>query len=132
MTNRRVISALRRKRAEISGHIHDLEMRIARQRANLANLDATIKLFSPGANPDAIPPKRPYRRIRYFARNELSRLTQDAMRTASEPLTSAEITAAVMQAKGMPSGDAAFKEIVAARALTVLRRLAKRGAIVKS
>jgi hypothetical protein len=32
----------------------------------------------------------------------------------------------------MPSGDAAFKEIVAVRALTVLRGLAKRGAVVKS
>jgi hypothetical protein len=74
---------------------------LARQRANLANLDATIKLFSPGTNPDAIPPKRPYRRTRYFARNELSRLTQDALRTASGPLTSAEIAAAVMQPKGM-------------------------------
>ena len=102
MTEPHVISALRRKRAEISGHIHDLEKRIARQRANLANLDATIKLFSPGTNPDAIPPKRAYRRTRYFARNELSRLTQDALRTASGPLTSAEIAAAVMQAKEMP------------------------------
>jgi hypothetical protein len=37
-----------------------------------------------------------------------------------------------MHAKGMPSGDTAFKEIVAARALTVLRRLAKRGAVGKS
>jgi hypothetical protein len=37
-----------------------------------------------------------------------------------------------MQAKGMPPGDAAFKEIVANRALTVVRRLAKRGAVVKS
>jgi hypothetical protein len=58
MADAHVISALRLKRAEISGHIHDLEKRIGRQRANLANLDATIKLFSPGANPDAIPPKR--------------------------------------------------------------------------
>jgi hypothetical protein len=132
MTATHVISALRVKRAEIGGHIHDLEKRIARQRANLANLDATIKLFSPGTNPDAIPPKRPYRRTRYFARNELSRLTQDALRAASGPLTSAEISAAVMQAKGMPSGDAAFKEIVAVRALTVLRRLAKRGTVAKS
>src|SRR5580658_5326513 len=132
MTEKHVVSALRLKRAEISGHIHDLEKRIARQRANLANLDATIKLFSPGANPDAIPPKRPYRRTRYFARNELSRLTQDALRTASGPLTSAEIAATVMQEKEMPSGDVAFKEIVMARALTVLRRLAKRGAAVKS
>jgi hypothetical protein len=57
MTNSHVISALRLRRAEISGHVHDLEKRIARQRANLANLDATIKLFSPGTNPDAIPPK---------------------------------------------------------------------------
>jgi hypothetical protein len=131
MTNSHVISALRIKRSEISGHIHDLEKRIARQRANLANLDATIKLFSPGMNPDAIPAKRPYRRTRYFARNELSRLTQDALRTASGPLTSAEIAAAVMQPKGMPPDDAAFKEIVAKRALTVLRRLVKRGTIVK-
>jgi hypothetical protein len=51
MTDTHVISALRLKRAEISGYIHDLEKRIARQRASLANLDATIKLFSPGTNP---------------------------------------------------------------------------------
>jgi hypothetical protein len=132
MTNTHLVSALRLKRAEISGHIHDLEKRIARQRSNLANLDATIKLFSPGTNPDAIPPKRAYRRTRYFARNELSRLMQDALRTASGPLTSAEIAAAVMQAKGMPADDMAFKEIVAKRALTVLRRLVKRGEVVKS
>jgi hypothetical protein len=59
MTDPHAISALRRKRAEIGGHIHDLEKRIARQRANLANLDATIKLFSPGTNPDAIPSNGP-------------------------------------------------------------------------
>jgi hypothetical protein len=131
MTNSHVVSVLRLKRAEISGHIHDLEKRIVRQRANLANLDATIKLFSSGTNPDAIPPKRAYRRTRYFAHNELSRLTQDILRTASGPLTSAEITGGVMQAKGMPSSDAAFKEIVADRVLTVLRRHTKRGTVVK-
>src|ERR1700730_17824462 len=117
-----VISALRLKRAEISGHIHDLEKRIARQRANLANLDTTIKLFSPGTNPDAIPPKRVYRRTRYFAHNELSRLTQDALRAASGPRTSAEIANAVMQAKGMAADDVALKEIVAERAPTGVRR----------
>jgi hypothetical protein len=132
MAEPHVVSALCIKRAEISGHIAELERKINRQRAALANVDATIRLFSPGTNPDAIPPKRAYRRTRYFARNELSRLMRDALRTASMPLTSAEIAAAVMQAKGMPANDTAFKEIVAARALTVLRRLAKRGAAVKS
>jgi hypothetical protein len=47
---------MRLKRAELSVYIHDLEKRIARQRANLASLDATIRLFTPGKNPDAIPP----------------------------------------------------------------------------
>lgn len=131
MTNSHVVSALRLKRAEVSGHIHDLEKRIARQRANFANLDATIKLFSPGINPDSIPPRRAYRRTRYFAHNELSRLTQDALRTASRPLTSSEIAGAVMQAKGMPTSDAAFKEIVAERVLTVLRRLVKGATVIK-
>jgi hypothetical protein len=132
MTEKHVVPALRLKRAEISGHIRDLEKRIARQRANLANLDATIRLFSPGTNPDSIPPKRTYRRTRYFAHNEPSRLTQDTLWTALRPLAAAEIAGAVMQAKGMPADDAAFREIVAERALTVLRRLAKRGAAVKS
>jgi hypothetical protein len=55
MTDTHVISALRLKRAEISGQIHDLEKRTARQRANLANLDATIKLFSIQADLSAHP-----------------------------------------------------------------------------
>src|ERR1700730_4705832 len=125
MAELHIVSALRTKRAEISGYIADLERKINRQRAVLANVDATIRLFSPGTNPDAIPPKRVYRRTRYFAHNELSRLTQDALRAASGPRTSAEIAAAVMQAKGMVADDAAFMEIVGERTLTVLRRLVK-------
>ena len=42
------------------------------------------------------------------------------------------MAATVMQVKGMAADDAAFKEIIAARVLTVLRRLAKRGAAGKS
>jgi hypothetical protein len=132
MAEPHVISALRLKRAEISGHIHDLEKRIARQRVALANLDATIRLFSPGTNPDAIPPKRPYRRTRYFAHNELSRLTQDALRTASGPLTAGDIALTVMQAKELRADDQAMKTTIATRVLPVLRGFLKRGSVIKS
>ena len=86
----------------------------------------------PPNNRDAILAKRPYRRTRYFGRNELSGLVMGALRLATRPLTSAEIATAVLQAKEMPTGDMAFKEIVAARVLTLLRRLAKRGTVAKS
>ncbi|HEX3496651.1 MAG TPA: hypothetical protein VHT02_05680 [Methylocella sp.] len=132
MTETPVVSTLRFKRAEISGHIHDLEKRIARQRAALANLDATIRLFSPDANPDAISVKRTYRRTRYFAHNELSRLVMGALRLATGPLAAADIATAVMRAKGSAGDDAAFKAIVTVRALGVLRGLAKRGDVVRT
>src|SRR5664279_3543493 len=131
MAGPHVISALRTKRAEISGYIHDLEKRIARQRANLASLDATIRLFAPGTNPDAIPAKRPYRRTRYFARNELSRLVMDALRLATGPLAATDIATAIMGVKGAALDDAAFKAIVAERVLNVLRGLAKRSEVVR-
>ena len=132
MTNSHVISAFRLKRAEIGGHIQDLEKRIARQRAHLASLGATIKLFSPGTNPDAIPPKRAYRRTRYFVLRMNCLGLRKTLCGSQRPLTSAEIATAVMQMKGMPADDAAFKEIITKRVLTVLRRLAKRGAVAKS
>jgi hypothetical protein len=132
MSETHVVSALRLKRAEISGHIHDLEKRIARQRVALSNLDATIQLFSPSTNSDAIPSKRAYRRTRYFARNELSRLVMDALRLATGPLAATDIATAAMQAKGAAMDDAAFKAIVIERSLGVLRGLAKRGEVART
>jgi hypothetical protein len=132
MAEAHVVPALCLKRAEISGHIHDLEKKITRHRLALASIDATIRLFSPGTNPDAIPPKRPYRRTRYFASNELSRLVMGALRLASGPIAAADIAAAVMGAKGAAQDDEALKAVIAERVLVILRRLAKRGEAVKT
>jgi len=47
MAEPHVVTALRAKRAEISGHVHDLERKLARHRASLAAIDATIRLYAP-------------------------------------------------------------------------------------
>jgi hypothetical protein len=59
MAETHVISALRAKRAEVSGYIHDLEKKVKTWRARLAHIDATIKIFSPETDPEAIPPAAP-------------------------------------------------------------------------
>jgi hypothetical protein len=100
-----IIPVLRSKRAEISGHILDLEKRVARFRADLANIDAAIRILSPGSEPGAIPPKRAYKRTKYFARNELARMALDLMRKAQEPLSAREIAVSIMKAKGLAMGD---------------------------
>jgi hypothetical protein len=125
-----VISALQIKRAEIAGMIRDLERRLDRQRAALANLDATIRLFA-DVVPEPLRPKRAYRRNGYFKTNELHRLTLDALRLAPLPVTATDIAYAVMRTKGMNLDDLALGVIVKDRTLATLRGLLKRGDIVK-
>jgi len=89
MAEPHVVLALRAKRAQISGHVADLERKLARHRASLANIDATIRLYAPELDPDSIPPKRTYRRTRYFAKGELSRLIVSVLRLANgKPMAS--------------------------------------------
>jgi hypothetical protein len=133
MAESHVVSALRAKRAEISGHVHDLERKLTRHRASLANLDATIRLYAPELDPDSIPPKRTYRRTRYFAKGELSRRILTALRQADgKPVTTAAITSAIMAEKGFQIGEGALSEAVTDMALTVLRRLSKRETVAKT
>ncbi len=132
MSEPHIVSTLRTKRAEIGGYITDLERKIKQQRANLAHIDATIRLFAPGLDPDAIPPKRGYRRTRYFAKGELSRRCLDVLRTAQGPLTMAEIAATIMADKGSLGSDPVLVAAISERAQTLLRNLSKRGAVIKS
>ena len=57
MVDTHVLSALRTKRAEISGYIKDLEKKTARQRANLAHIDATIQSSHPKQTPTLSRPR---------------------------------------------------------------------------
>jgi hypothetical protein len=132
MTEPHVVTALRAKRAEISGHVADLERKLARHRASLANIDATIKLFAPGLDPDSIPPKRTYRRTRYFGKGELSRRCLDTLRKADgKPLTTVALAREIMKDKGFPIDDGPLSSAIGDMALTVLRRLCKRGTVTK-
>jgi hypothetical protein len=133
MAEPHVVTALRAKRAEISGHVHDLERRLVRHRASLAAIDATIRLYAPELDPDSIPAKRTYRRTRYFAKGELSRRVVDALRQANgKPMTTAALTSAIVADKGFPVGEGALSEAVTDMVLTVLRRLCKRETVAKS
>ena len=131
MAEPQVVTALIAKRAELGGHIVELEKRIARLRDALASVDTTIRLFSPGIDPAAIPAKRPYRRhMRHFSHRELPRLVADTLRRATGPLTTGDIVSAIMQLKGKSAGDAGFNTMVSERVACQLRALSKRGEAV--
>lgn len=82
MADPHVISALKEKRAKVSGCIARLERQLDQRRTDLTHIDGVLRLFAPDSDPDLIKPKRTYaRRTRYFARNELSHYyNSDAVR----------------------------------------------------
>jgi hypothetical protein len=51
MAELHVIGALRNKRAELTGILCQLEQQLVQQRADLAHLDATMRLFDPDIRP---------------------------------------------------------------------------------
>jgi hypothetical protein len=126
-----VISALRAKRAELSRRVHAVEDHLKRLRASLAHIDAILPLFSTDDDPDTL--ARPlHRRSRYFASGEVLKRCRDALRTATAPLSSAEIAEALMVAKSMPKDDPQLRRYIADSVLPVMRRLVKRGVATKT
>src|SRR5437016_1072425 len=101
------VNALRNKRAEITGQIAMYEREVARLRAELVHLDATLRLFDPGTDPAAIEPLRRFpRRTEYFARGEVTKRVYDALRDAPE-IRAQDIADQAMLDKGMPDTDRA-------------------------
>lgn len=84
--NKYALRALKDKRATLAGEIIDLKKRLAWRQSQLDHVDATLTIFQPGFDVDAIGAKRPKKRIKLFAQGQLSRTTQDVLRKAGKPL----------------------------------------------
>ena len=132
MAELHVVSALRAKRAEISAYVHDLEKKVETWRARLAHIDASIKIFSPETDPEAIPPRRTYRRSGYFRKGEFARLCLDELRKANgKPITTAEIVTKILGSKSLPNDPALFASLNE-RVLVYLRQHRKQGHVTKT
>lgn len=124
-----VISALIAKRVELAGIIAELEQQLAQYRADLTHIDAALRLFGSQIDPESIRPKRRYRRTRYFARNELSRLCLDVLREAEgELILTDEIAGRVMARKGFDATDPALRAVIRDQVGSALKALRRRGA----
>ena len=125
--NDHALSRLIAMRGELAGVVAELERELDKRRADLSHIDGTLRLMRANLDPTAIPPKRPYRRSRYFTRNELWRLSMNTLRLAAgEPLTAEEITLRIMTAKGLDARDESLLSAVRVQVGSVLKRLHRR------
>ena len=129
MAELHVMGALRNKRAELAGTLRQLEQQLAQQRANLAHLDATLRLFDPNIRPQDIRPRQQRARNAWFRPGECLRLLYDELREATQPVTTRELAERIMRLKAMPATDDRRRELVQKTLLSSLNRA--RGTIAR-
>jgi hypothetical protein len=132
MADPHVISSLSRKRREIAGEIVELEKQAAQKRADLAHVNAVLRLYDPKAAEESVRPKQLAFRQRFFGNGELSRHCLNTLREVEGlAITADDIAIAAMKAKGMPLGDDPLRQKLVSTALAALKRLTKRGVVEK-
>lgn len=102
MAETHVVSGLVAKRSELAGLIEHHQKAIAQLSADLAHLDATIKLFSPDFDLRTVRAKAHRRRSSPFAQGECQRLVLEIFREAGDTeLSSRQIAESLIQRKGL-------------------------------
>ena len=125
MEHEHVLSGLVRKRAEIAGRLEAAQDQVRQLILDVDAVDATIRLFAPDMDLAQIRPKPlPARHAAY--RGEVSAIILGALRDASEPLTVAELTVRVMEARGLNQADAGLVLTGRKRVGAALRYLRRR------
>lgn len=98
MADTHVISALVDKRARLDGEIKARRFQIMRLEAELAHVDAVIRMFNPSYDIEKIATKRSFTKNPAGTRKGAgSREALTVLREAAEPLTSSEIARRVLE-----------------------------------
>lgn len=115
MAETHVLSALTKKRAEVSGEIKHYEKLLKKSKLNLQSIDQTIHIFDDTYDLRTIKAKRVHRE-RYFKTGEAKVLILDMLRMATEPLSTNTIAEKLAFNRGLDNTESFniehFKKII--------------------
>jgi len=113
-----IISTLRDKRLEVAGALERLERQVDQHRADLAHLEATMRLFDPDVEPETVQSTPPRRRNDWFRPGECRRRIRHVLRDAARPMKTREVVEGVMAA----DDDARTRELIHKTVVGSLKR----------
>lgn len=125
MAEIRTVTTLRYKRDEIEASIRGYEKKLLQAQADLAHINAAITIFeaSESRQGQATPPYVDLHR--FMKRGEAMTLCKEAL--AVGPLSTRQLAAHIMRAKGMDAGDVVLGKAIASRLIHSLRQQWRRG-----
>lgn len=128
MAETHVVSGLAVKRSELTGQIEHYHTLIARLTADVAHIDAAIKLFAPDFDLRTVRSKAYRVRSSIFRYGDALVQVLDVMRAADEPVTSSQI-ARTLLAKLANESEGQDYNCAAKHVNNALHRLRKNGVV---
>jgi hypothetical protein len=123
MADTHVISALRSKRAELSGELIAVEKRIVQLRADIGSLDAAIRIFDPTSEPhNKIRPILRRKKPAFIPRGQCSRAILDMLRHADDAMTAREIATQLAARYQMDASNSGAMNALVAKVRNTLAR----------
>lgn len=131
MADPHVITALVKRRAELSGDIETTHAKLKQMILDLEHLDRTLLMFDPDYKVETIKPKAFRPPEDWAKRGEMTRLILGILRQAAEPMSARDIAVQLMMERALDTGSDKLVRLMAKRCGVALRGMRNRG-IAKS
>lgn len=131
MTDTHVVSALKTKRMEVAGQIEALQGQLRQAVLDLDHVEAALLLFDPDVDLAALPARK-VAPVSYDTKGDTGRIILETLRTATKPLSTAQVNEAVMVARRLDTNDKALCRTMMRRTNANLKHWSKRRGLIRS
>lgn len=131
MADPHVITALVKRRSELSGDIETTQKKLQQMIVDLEHLDRTLLMFNPEYRIDTIKPKAFRPPEDWSKRGQMSRIILGILRQAEEPMTARDIAVQLILERRLNQEDQKLVRLMGKRCGVALRGMRDRG-IAKS
>lgn len=128
MADPHVITALARKRAELSGDIATAQTKLRQMVLDLERLDATLLMFDPDYRIEAIKPKAFRPPEDWSKRGQMTRIVLGILRQSTEPLTARDVALQLIAERALEPTDKMVR-LMTKRCGVALRGQRDKGAV---
>jgi len=128
MAESHVISALIKKRSELSGEIEHYEKLLKECREKLTSIDRTIHIFDENYDLRTIKSKKVIKKG-YFSNGEATKLILDTLRTSSHPIKTSDLIDILADKKSLSFSDNKERYAFSKNVSVALNHIWKKGLI---
>jgi len=126
-----VVSALITKRAQLAGRIDHVQTELRQLVVDLDNVEATLRIFDPDLEvPNLVPRNVPA--ALPAMKGDTGRIILNALRVAARPLTTNEVTEAVMKERGLDIDNPSLFRTMSKRVGACMRHWKNERGVIRS